>query len=465
MEEVLCMLNRLLSSTVLTAARSEKANLTTSLLRNDRGGVAMVMGLAVIPLILVMGLAVDGGLAYSTRSKLQGAVDSAVLAGAQAASVEGSDIVADAQKYFNANYPSDYIGGQVTSFQPVFNGQTRELTIDAEVEIPTAFMQLAGFQTVSVAVTSTAQQQLNGIELALVLDVTGSMDDPDPSGGTKLQALKDASDTLLDVIYSDNDTIDDVSVSVVPYNTEVNLGSDRTDVLTGFDETAFGPSGWQGCVEARSEPFDQDDTPPSDEAFTALLWPAVSSPYNSSNDPNAYCPDSEVLPLTAEKSVISGHIDDLTAKGFTMTNVGFTWGWRTVSPRWQGEWGAADTPVAYDHSTIKKAIIFMTDGIADWSDNYYTAYGFLSDGTLGTTNETLAEAEVNDRLLETCELAKAEGIEVYTVMFALNNPTIESDYRACASSDDHFFDAPDGDELDAAFREIAGQLTSLRITH
>lgn len=147
-----------------------------------------------------------------------------------------------------------------------------------------------------------------------------------------------------------------------------------------------------------------------------------------------------------------------------MTNVGFTWGWRTISPRWQGEWGSAQTPVGYDHPTIKKAVIFMTDGRADWSDGYYTAYGFLTDDRLGTQNENMAEAEVNDRLLESCELAKAEGLEVYTVMFALNDATIEQDYRTCASSDDHFFDAPDGAELDAAFKEIAGQLTSLRLT-
>lgn len=120
--------------------------------------------------------------------------------------------------------------------------------------MPTVFMQLAGIPSISLGVTSTTQQQLNGIELALVLDVTGSMNDPDPSGGTKLEALGTASDILLDIIYGEDDAIDDVSVSVVPYKTEVNLGSDRTDLLTGFDEAAFGLSGWKGCVEARDAP-------------------------------------------------------------------------------------------------------------------------------------------------------------------------------------------------------------------
>jgi hypothetical protein len=175
------------------------------------------------------------------------------------------------------------------------------------------------------------------MELALVLDVTGSMTKSDPSGGIKIEALQKAANSLLTVIYGDNETVEDVSVAVVPYNTEVNLGSHRTDLLTGYDADAFGADGWGGCVEARAEPYDQDDTPPWSAAFTALLWPAdPDNAYNPDGDPNAFCPKSEVLPLTAEKSVIEAHINGLEADGFTMTNVGFTWGWRTISPRWQG---------------------------------------------------------------------------------------------------------------------------------
>ena len=436
-------------------------------------------------MILALGLAVDGGMAYGTHNKLQGALDAAALASARAASIEGADVEADARMYFEANFAGDFLGSQITDFDAKFNEETGELKIDAEIDMPTSFMRVAGISTIPVAASAIAQQQLNGIELAMVLDVTGSMNRADPSGGTKLQALKDASETLLNVIYGEKETVKDVSVSVIPYNTEVNLGSDRTSFLTGFNEEDFGDDGWKGCVEARAQPFDQDDTPPSEEAFTALLWPAgLGTGFNPSQDPNAFCPDSEVLPLTAEKSVISDHIDGLEADGFTMTNVGFTWGWRTISPRWRTAWNISrveaeddddlpeisagrssdDAPVAYDHPTIGKAIIFMTDGVADWSRGYYTSYGFLNEQRLGTRNERRADAEVNDRLLESCELAKKEGVEVYTVMFALDNATIERDYRACASSEEHFFDAPNGEALDTAFRDIAGQLTSLRLT-
>ena len=458
-EQGLSMLHHLLSSSAISTLHHIGAGSwgrAVSLASDCRGSVASIIGLSIIPLMLTLGLAIDSGLSYAAHNKLQGALDAAALAAVRAASSEDGDVLADARMFFDANYPSGFFNGEVTSFDPRFDEETGEVTISAEVELPVVFMRLAGKSGVKVAARTAAQQQLSGLELAMVLDITGSMGNPDPSGGTKIEALKDASEILLNVIYGENETVNDVSISVVPYNTQVNLGSDRTDLLTDFDAADFGDDGWMGCVEARTAPADQDDTPPSLSPFNALLSPT--------GNPNGHCQDNEVLPLTAEKSVIADHIDDLGAEGFTFTNVGFTWGWRTISPRWQGVWGADSDPVDYDHPTIQKAIIFMTDGVAVMPKNRYTAYGFLADGQLGTTNKQQAESEINDRLLATCELAKEEGIEVYTVMFALNNPVVEQDYRACASSEEHFFDAPNGDVLEAAFEEIAGQLTSIRLT-
>ena len=171
-------------------------SLATRFAQAENGGVAAAVGLAIVPLFLALGLAIDGGMAYGAHSKLQGAVDAAVLASARAASSEGADIEADARMYFDANFPNDYLGSRIVDFDARFNEETRELTVDAEIDMPTSFMRVAGFSSIPVAVSATAQHLLSGMELALVLDVTGSMNDDDPSGGTKLEALQGAADTL-----------------------------------------------------------------------------------------------------------------------------------------------------------------------------------------------------------------------------------------------------------------------------
>ena len=51
-----------------------------SLVRNDRGTVAVITAVAIVPLILSMGLAVDVTRAYMMRAKLSAALDAAGLA-------------------------------------------------------------------------------------------------------------------------------------------------------------------------------------------------------------------------------------------------------------------------------------------------------------------------------------------------------------------------------------------------
>lgn len=455
---------RLLTRTSKAAA--VVAGHLSSFRRCDGGGVIMLIGISIIPITLVLGLAVDSGLAYNARSKLQGAIDSAALAGAKRLNAEEAEMKSEARMFFDANYPKDFLGGRVTDFDADFDDDDREFSVDATVEVPTAFMRIAGIPTVTVTASAAVKQQLTSIELAMVLDVTGSMEDPDPSGGTKLEALQQASNTLLDVLFGDEDTAEGVAISVVPYSGAVNVGDDRTGWLTGYDPDDFGTHSWKGCVEARSGSNDRDDTPPSDRNFTALLWPPVYSYFNPSNDPNAFCPDPEVLPLTASRSVVTDHIGTLAPLGATLNSAGFVWGWRSISPRWRSAWNLGDRPLDYDEPGGSKAIVFMTDGQTTFypGRSYYGAYGFTSDRRLGTRSPGRAVQEADRRLLESCTLAKAEGIQVFTIMYALNNASVEQLYRSCASSNDHFFDAPNGDTLEAAFRNIAGQLSSLRLS-
>lgn len=425
----------------------------------------MLIGISIIPITLVLGIAVDSGLAYNARSKLQGAIDSAALAGAKRLEADEAEMKSEARMFFDANYPKDFLGGRVTDFDADFNDDDREFSVDATVEVPTAFMRIAGIPTVTVTASAAVKQQLTSIELAMVLDVTGSMGDPDPSGGTKLEALKQASTTLLDVLFGEEDMAEGIAVSVVPYSGAVNIGSDRAGWLTGYDPDDFGAYGWKGCVEARSGTMDRDDTPPSVTGFTALLWPQVFR-FGPRQDPNAYCPDADVLPLSASRSEIADHIDEMQPLGATLNIAGFVWGWRSISPRWRLAWDLGERPLDYDEPGASKAIVFMTDGETTFypGRTYYGAYGFTSDRRLGTRSAERAVQEADRRLLESCTLAKAEGIQVFTIMYALNNASVEQLYRNCASSNDHFFDAPNGDSLEAAFRNIAGQLSSLRLS-
>lgn len=235
--------------------------------RDQRGAVAALLGLLVVPLFIVLGLAIDGARAYLLKAKLQQAIDAAGLAGGQALGTGDPDEAI--QMYFDANYPGDFLGGQIDAFDVTIDQTAGTVTVDATATIPTAFMRVAGIPDVTVNARTVIQRANTGIELALVLDDTGSM-----QANGKIGALKNAAHELLQILYGNNNTLDNLWVAVVPYRGAVNVGSQHTDWLTGYDPAAFAPDSWAGCVEARAAPHDQGDLPPSSEPLVALLWPS-----------------------------------------------------------------------------------------------------------------------------------------------------------------------------------------------
>ena len=437
----------------------------------------MIVGLSILALAAALGVAVDSARGYTAKSKLQGAVDAAALAGAKAYTQNQDNASVEARMFFDSNYDDDFMGGRIVDFDAAVDEDSENMVVEAVVTIPTTFMQIFGFEELSLSSEAQVSAAHTNLELALVVDVTGSMNWLDSDGAVKIESLRTAGRTLLSTIYGETATsLPGVHISLVPYRAAVNIGQ-RTSWLTGYTASDYSPDSWRGCVLARAAPQDQNDDPPSGSSnrFTPYFWPSGTA-WNwwppvvfDARGPNWFCPTNEITSLTDQRGTIEAGITALDARsgGGTQTSTGLVWGWRTISPRWQGLWNGPtpnDMPLDYDEPDLVKAIVFMTDGIADigWE---LMAYGFLGEGNLGTTNEALAEAEINTRLSAICEAIKAEGIQIFSVMFAVTDPTIETTYRDCASKPDYFFNSPTGDELNVAFRQIGRKLASLRLAH
>ena len=225
---------------------------------------------------------------------------------------------------------------------------------------------------------------------------------------------------------------------------------------------------------------------------------------NEGTGPNLGCGPA-ITSLTAEKTTVQDAIDEMLPwhRGGTMANLGLAWGWRVLSPKWQALWGGdtpEELPLAYEAPSMEKVVILLTDGVnqwydwpgdkwtvdgedhysglpgknkypgnhdnsfkADWPGADYTAYGRLTEGRLGTTSNSGAKAEVNDRMLELCESMKAEDILLYTITFRVTDSATRNLYEGCATSQDHYFDSPSNSDLQQVFVEIANELSNLRI--
>jgi hypothetical protein len=365
------------------------------------------------------------------------------------------------------------------------------VTLTASAVMPTRFMQLFGHDELTIRARTVVHRQNRGMELVLVMDNTGSM----RSGG-KIDAMKDAATAMIEQIYGEETLHDNLWVSVVPYTITVNMGNQHSGWLSSadrvFDEPSpFAPSAWLGCVEGRDSGFDGNDTPPTTAPFTSYLyaedvdndWSPLQEENEAQNDgsgPNLGCGPA-ITELSQDKEVILAAIDEMLPwhRGGTAGNLGLSWGWRAISPQWQGLWGGntpPDMPLAYDVGHMDKVVVVLTDGknqFYDWPDHspnggvgplgsYYTAYGHLEE--FGFASLGAARDELDTRMAATCEAMKAEGIILFTITFGpAPDQTAQDLFRGCATTPSQYFHAPTNEDIAETFETIAHELSNLRI--
>ncbi|MEZ5997989.1 MAG: pilus assembly protein [Hyphomonas sp.] len=206
-------------------------------------------------------------------------------------------------------------------------------------------------------------------------------------------------------------------------------------------------------------------------------WSTVSTqtPYkfysdsNNYSGPNSICESEELLPLTTNVSKVKSKIGALVAAGSTNTTEGVMWAWRSLSHDVPFTEGAPKS-----NKNVDKIIVLLSDGNnhvnyrSDARGSDYFAYGYINNGNLpgapaGSTQQTIWDA-MDARTLEACTNAKADGVIIYTIRLELADSRSDNLLRGCATSDSHYLDVPDADQLDEAFAKISNDILQLYLS-
>jgi Flp pilus assembly protein TadG len=431
------------------------------------GGVAaLIFALSLLPFALAAGAAVDMGRAYVVRSRLAYALDAAGLAVGSAPTTDADALQTILEDYFEANYPEERMGVPAV---PVMELVGNEIHLSVSATLPTTLMNVIGIHELEVATSAVIVKETKGLEVAMVLDVTGSM------LGSKLAALQNASHDFLDILFGEEEVNDKLKIGIVPFAAAVNIGTSMAGYVKDNpgSPNRFGTQGWRGCVEARAYPYDVEDSYVASNSaangrWRAYAWPPHSTQNNwpaitSTKGPNKGCHVEKIQPLTSVKATLEGVIDSLVAEGNTNVPQGTVWGWYVLSPEEPFTEGGP-----YDDEEFSKAIVIMTDGenTISTTTGTYSAYGTVTQATtkLGCSSQSCKEDEMNDRFIEVCDNIKAENILVYTIGFDLSpGSTALALLEDCASDPSKFFDSPTEEALQAAFHQIGTELSNLRI--
>ena len=205
----------------------------TSLLRGffaARGGnVAMMFGIALVPITIAAGAGLDYARGAVVRSQMSTALDAAALAVGSTTGLNQQTAEALARKYFEANYSGDKTNGTptVTIGSGGFNS-SGSVKIDVTYNLPTTLLKVVGKTSMPVTTSTTVVWGQSKLWVALVLDNSGSMRNGDYSGN-QMDALKNASNQLLTILQNASSNAGDVKVSIVPFDVTVNVGTSNVN--------------------------------------------------------------------------------------------------------------------------------------------------------------------------------------------------------------------------------------------
>ncbi len=177
--------------------------------------------IAMVPLAVGLGLAIDFSSISNRRAELQNALDAAALAVArEGETISDSEANRIAQQFLRANFDIDDVDIALVRIG------TR-VTVTGSLRQKLAFAGVLGYENAKISAASSADIAYNKYEIALVLDTTGSMK------GGKLTAMKDAVLGLVDTMSSQIKDDEKLKFAVVPFANFVNVG---TAFAPSFDE-------------------------------------------------------------------------------------------------------------------------------------------------------------------------------------------------------------------------------------
>ncbi len=436
-------------------------------LASDRGGnfAIATAGTAAV-LMVAAGFAVNTVAMNSAMSHMRSSVEAALTSTARDITngvIAEKDAGTAIEAFLDANSGQSLFSGSVRLDHLTVDKGSKTLTAAVSIATPTVFPLFGSRLPARLSTESATLYSDRRIEVAFVLDVTGSM------SGDKIRDLRTAASNAVDAFFGGQSTSSRVRIAVVPYANSVNAGglaassvfverdmADRKAAPANTDPLlASLPSRPDNCATERKGPEQYTDAGPDVAMVNRdYLLSGFSTRFKTSA-----CPTAQVLPLSGDAKALKARIAGLQASGATAGHIGIQWGWYMLSQRWGDVLPGKAKPGKPAKGLAKYAII-MTDG--EFNLSYADAKS--ADDAYVPAGKGQARAEA----VKLCNEMRKAGIEVFTIGFMLEEKNAKATMKACASPDakgtKHYFEAASGKALDQAFREIAANIEKLTLT-
>lgn len=347
----------------------------------DEDGTLIIFTLCLFVLMCMMGgFAIDLMRYETSRTALQNSLDRCTLMAASLRqTLDPKSVVVDCMDKMD-------MADEIEHINVVEGFNSRNVISDGRVDTKPIFLHMMGIDKFDAIGHSAALQAITDVEIVLVLDVSGSMGDPSATPGhTKIQDLKTAAAEFVDTMI-DSDPDHRVSITIVPYNAQVNLGPVLRAKYNAVNQHGVADV---NCLEVPAASYSSLALPRTlaipmmayaDIAYStnqvAATVSATDATYAKPNYDNAFCKPTTVnvvrLP-SQDKTVLKAQINALQQGGNTSIMLGMKWGVSLLDPSARPMFSElisegkinsklAGRPFDYTNKEAMKVIVLMTDG-------------------------------------------------------------------------------------------------------
>jgi Flp pilus assembly protein TadG len=340
----------------------------------DDGGAILALSIYFFLLILMIaGVGIDVMKTERERSKLQATSDRASLAAADLD--QTLDPLSVVEDYFDKAGLSDYL----ISVDVDEGLGYRVVEVHASTTVDTQFMRMTGVDTLTAPASSTAEERIDGVEISLVLDVSGSM-----GSNNRLTNMKTAAKDFIDTMM-DNSEEGKVSISIIPYATQVSTPEYFFNELPIASELVHDNS---RCINFTSSDFNTTTIDLSAEMQQTMHFDPYNTRDKRDDDPVVPLTDTvcvnhesrEMMVLQNDAVALKSFISSFYSDGYTSIDLGMKWAAAlldpSLNPAIENLIDSNDIssdftgrPNNYNDGETIKVVVLMTDG--ENTNQYY----------------------------------------------------------------------------------------------
>jgi hypothetical protein len=497
----------------------------TGLLACNRGSTLIFFGFAMALIIILFTAVIDMGRIYAAQGRAQAASDAALLGAATIAcnadiATQQARVQEEARRLFAANYEAGYLGTSTRDHTVLatqasidschFHYQSRLM-----LRVPTIIAGVFSSDFTDIPIISATivkPATAAALELAMVLDNSGSMT------GDKIASLQRASRDLVNILFGTAESLQNLHVSVIPYDIVVGIGHGRRDwiqqpSLLKYDQM---DSGMMVQYNPGSgEPLRPSRTAYAFNRFTDVLCgpydrdvPRFCIPAHVERHCSTETNTCEDVPVEevcytrlSDDTCVPNGLEDVSDAPPTSPENKFRLPYEIIWFRDDADRRPDPDRQNHLYTTRLAPMLFASNSKVDvlealqnmrTSGNTRIPVGLMWGWfTLSPRWQGLWDARPNlplspvpnltkaiilmtdgkniwediddPKTTQLCEAIKNQGILVYTVGFGTGSDINEPLLQNCATSPAHYFLAPTEEDLRRAFRRIADEISSLSI--